>query len=399
MAHSPESLPGVNEQIAPAIDRIYFFRSELGRVAVAESGYRYALSVVKVSETLGGAYLAFASEALAQRFLRWRPKVEIVCSTDLDHDTAFDFSEQPVVLFETEEQVDACAIDARRFPYEALLTRFSPDGKLLRCAAHRYEPPIRYPDTGSSRKPEDASSQMRDAQSSDDLLSLFDGPRTREQNKALAVTLVFVLISLSDGFLKIQLMREPIAYFWMFELCKWLLLPMALMWFLHRGSMLTPRDYGMALDEDLKHVLKLSPLPLLTLFPLDLVSSWMAAAALGFPQPPFSYIDTLEPLGPLWIFGALYMSVTAGLWESLFFLNLPWYWLSRGKSVDGRIMVLFINVSAAAFAFCHWENGSPEIIAAFAFGIGAAWWYLVLRTIWPVVIAHCLIDLYVFWPG
>jgi membrane protease YdiL (CAAX protease family) len=77
---------------------------------------------------------------------------------------------------------------------------------------------------------------------------------------------------------------------------------------------------------------------------------------------------------------------------------LPWLWYSGGTSGSTTTRGVFAIGSALIFAACHWENGMPNAIGAFFFQLLAFWWYLRLRTLWPVIGAHFLIDVYYFWP-
>ena len=92
------------------------------------------------------------------------------------------------------------------------------------------------------------------------------------------------------------------------------------------------------------------------------------------------------------------MSATAGLWESIFLIGLPWFWFSRGRTVSVLHVRLFALTLAIVFAAGHWENGRVNVAAVFAFQLLAIWWYLKLRTLWPIILAHFMIDVICFWP-
>jgi len=123
------------------VEAIYFLRNELPNVPEISKGYRWSLTAIKVSQVVGGACIAFVSAALAERFRSIRPTASVVCSKDLDSQHYFDFSNKAIVLFETEQQVDAYLADRANFPFEALLARYSPTQGLTRHVGHQFAPP------------------------------------------------------------------------------------------------------------------------------------------------------------------------------------------------------------------------------------------------------------------
>ena len=61
-----------------------------------------------------------------------------------------------------------------------------------------------------------------------------------------------------------------------------------------------------------------------------------------------------------------------------------------------RAATVFVVTSTALFALVHWENGAAELAAAAVYGLIAAWLYLRMGSLWPLVAAHFLIDLVAF---
>lgn len=214
---------------------------------------------------------------------------------------------------------------------------------------------------------------------------------------ALWTSAIFIVASLVDGWLKIELLRAPLIHFWIFDLTKWLALPAVLMLALRRSPDVRPQGYGLTGNHGVGDILMLVPLVLLTLYIAYATPAYLANQVLGHPEPPFSSPDTLASLGRFRIIGSIYFAITAGLWESIFIIGLPWLWFSQGAPVSRSRAALFVVVSSLLFALGHWENGLPNVIAAFVFEVCAVWWYLRLKTLWPVIVAHALIDLYDFW--
>lgn len=212
------------------------------------------------------------------------------------------------------------------------------------------------------------------------------------------IALPFVLLHAADGFWKSALLRGPHIWFWAYDLTKWFLLPVLLLALLHRITWLRPRDYGLSADLGKRDIVYVLPLPLLSLFAVNLVATQVSARLLAYPAPPFTFDSVLASLGSLWIVGTIYLSATAGLWESIFLIGLPLLCVSRGQRISKWQLSIFAVGAALVFALGHWENGWPIVIGAFAFQVLAVWWYVRLKTLWPVIGAHFLMDVYYFWP-
>ena len=216
--------------------------------------------------------------------------------------------------------------------------------------------------------------------------------------KVLWILAVYAGLSVFDGFIKIQLANSSLIYFWVFDLTKWLILPVALILVLQNISKVLPRDYGLSADLGTTDVVALLPLTTLSLFVVHFLVERITYAILQYPTPPFNNQAALAALGPLWIVGTFYFSVTAGLWESIFFIGLPWLWGRHFCHMSLWRTRGFVIASALVFGLAHWENGIPNVAGGIAFQLYAFWWYLRLGTLWPTIAAHVLIDLYYFWP-
>ena len=56
----------------------------------------------------------------------------------------------------------------------------------------------------------------------------------------------------------------------------------------------------------------------------------------------------------------------------------------------------FLVVGPLVVALVHWEAGLATVCVAWDFGVLAAGLYLVLGTLWPVVVAHAVTHFTVF---
>lgn len=220
----------------------------------------------------------------------------------------------------------------------------------------------------------------------------------RTQQLAAAACLLFIALHISDGLWKPGLLRGPTLYFWAYDFFAWVVFPALALLMLHHATSLSFRDYGLEAQLGWQDVMRVLPLPLFSLFAVNMLAYGLSQAVFDNSKPEFSYVTGLQALGPLWIVGTLYLAATAGLWESVFYAGLPWYCISRTLGDSPWSRRGFILASAILFAAAHHENGVANVAGAFFFQLGAAIWYLRLGTLWPIIAAHALIDLYYFWP-
>ena len=210
--------------------------------------------------------------------------------------------------------------------------------------------------------------------------------------------MLFIALHVCDGIWKPSLLRGPYLYFWLYDLFAWVVVPTSAFAALHRWTALSTEDYGLVAQlgwKDLVHVL---PLPLFALFVVHLFAYSFAQGIFPNSKPEFSYITALRPLGSSWILGTIYLAVTAGVIESIFYIGLPWFCLRRILNTSINTRRSFALITAVVFAAAHHENGAPGVVAAFFFQFVAASWFFKLRTLWPIIGAHALIDVYYFWP-
>jgi len=187
--------------------------------------------------------------------------------------------------------------------------------------------------------------------------------------------------------------RELVDFF------EWVVLPALTFLLLRRLGSITLRDCGLAGDLRPHELLAALFLCTLTLFLVNLFGGRILGPILfGYPENPFRMDLALAALGPFSTLGVFYLSATAGVCESLFFLALPWLWFS-GASASRWKGAAFAALSAAVFALGHWETGLASVTGGFLFQLLAVAWYRRLKSLWPIIGAHFLIDLFWFWPA
>ena len=220
----------------------------------------------------------------------------------------------------------------------------------------------------------------------------------RVHQLAATACVLFIALHLCDGLWKPSLLRGPYINFWLYDFFAWIVVPASALAALHRWTALSTEDYGLVAQLGWKDLVQVLPLPLFALFIVYVIAYFFAQGLFSASKPEFSYITALKSLGSLWILGTIYLSVTAGLVESIFYIGLPWFCLSRVLNNSASARRGFAVLTAVLFAAAHHENGAPNVVAAFFFQLVAASWFFKLGTLWPIIGAHTLIDVYYFWP-
>ena len=113
------------------------------------------------------------------------------------------------------------------------------------------------------------------------------------------------------------------------------------------------------------------------------------------PSPGSFQLVQLFPQGLAGVAVQIYAAVSAGLVESIFFIGLPWLWYMNARQHPSERH--FTLAVSAIFALAHWEHGRHIVIAAFFSHLVMCRWFLLWRTLWPVVLGHTMIDLAAFF--
>lgn len=220
---------------------------------------------------------------------------------------------------------------------------------------------------------------------------------TPSRLKIVCISCVPIIGSLLNGFYNAKLYRLHPALFWIADFMLFAAVPMAIAYWLAKSSNIHPRNYGLQTPpigglELIASSLFLGILLFATYFfarYLGWVVTWQ-----WYSEPDFTY-GTALPNGALRILSTLYMSLSAGLMESVFYLALPWYFWRNYLGFSGR-RGLFVCLSSVVFASVHWEQGPHNMIAAFAFGFVACQLYWKVNDLWPIVGAHTAVDIVFF---
>ena len=224
-----------------------------------------------------------------------------------------------------------------------------------------------------------------------------DGPKHSEADAIFLGAGVVIAILLVDGFFKAWLYQHSPALYWAFDIAKFVLVPALVLGWLYRSHSVVPARYGLKPFGRGEQWFRTIGLTLLLSFLLAVVYhftsrfGWRITAA---APAAFSYQASV-PDGWLHYPVVLYYAATAGFVEEVFLRGLPLLYLqSRYGNKVNRIA--YVAVTSLLFGLIHWENGVPEVVATAAFGVVAAVVYLRIRNLWPLIVAHALIDVWGF---
>ncbi len=117
------------------------------------------------------------------------------------------------------------------------------------------------------------------------------------------------------------------------------------------------------------------------------VSTWYMSSALGL-QP--SYAGSYRELAAhdLTLQAVLAVSVLNPLYEEVFLCG---YVVTIAKD-SGRLSA-GVNGSIAIRLLCHLYQGGVGVLTIIPIGLLFTWWYARTARLWPVLVAHALIDL------
>lgn len=200
-----------------------------------------------------------------------------------------------------------------------------------------------------------------------------------------------------NGFYNPLLYRTSPILFWVVDIASFVVVPLLLAYWLATAANIRPQHYGLRLPMNWGHFLGSSLLLGMVLFcayELARKVGW-ALAYRWYSSPGFAF-GNVVPQGIAHLPTVLYMSVTAGVVESIFMLALPWY-LWRDCFGLAHRRGTFVWLISLLFASIHWEQGPHSMVAAFAYGYLACRLYWRLNDLWPIVGAHTLIDIAEFF--
>jgi membrane protease YdiL (CAAX protease family) len=221
---------------------------------------------------------------------------------------------------------------------------------------------------------------------------------TRRARIELASLLVLGILPYElNGFYNPRLASHP-TLFWTIELFTWVVMPAAIYAIARGRRLVTPREIGLSAN------LRGRPAPVLLVLlsvalTIGLYHLDRAAVRWGlalWPTNPghvaFKYDQMLpwpgSTTGWLRILAWIYLGVSGGLVEEMYYRGMM-----RRIFAPGWIgATAFVAISALVFASVHWEFGVVVMFEALIFAVAAGIVYAVTENLWPLIVAHTVID-------
>jgi membrane protease YdiL (CAAX protease family) len=225
--------------------------------------------------------------------------------------------------------------------------------------------------------------------------------RRKQQDLVTWGVLIFFAPGVLNGFYNEKLYAASTAVFWLLDVVHFVVLPSALLIYFRYCCNLRPADYGFIKPGPAYPLVELLGSCVFTAIFMQMVYSVVHSASLnlfymvGYLPPHFGY-SAVVPDGLLHLPVVIYLAVTAGFSEEVMFRGVPYKLISDNGKIKHKNRFYILSTSVL-FAAIHWEGGYPDLVAAFAFGVLAAWFYLTYKNIWPLIGAHFLVDAYAFW--
>lgn len=207
-----------------------------------------------------------------------------------------------------------------------------------------------------------------------------------------------VALALANALYQDALFAASPAAYWAADALQFLVLPLAAAWALARAG-LPPPAYGFAAPRNRREAFDLASAGVLVLGVFALtyhLGGKLTLQALGAAaQTPDAGPD-LPPRGVARAAIVAYLALTAAFVEEAVYRGAWWAWL-RARLGEARAAPPYVLSSAFVFGWIHSEQGLHLVAGTFVLGAAACLLYLRLRSLWPFVLAHAAMNLYLFW--
>ncbi|WP_309398935.1 CPBP family intramembrane glutamic endopeptidase [Cerasicoccus maritimus] len=186
--------------------------------------------------------------------------------------------------------------------------------------------------------------------------------------------------------------------FWAADIAIWIILPAALFTWGRRHDLYRWPEIGFNQQVGFGGPRWAFPILLVIATPILFYlekMSFTIAMDLAPPKPQeFSFGNEVQrqPSALVRLVKLIYFAFTAGFVEEIYMRGM----MRRLFREDGAGPALFIILSTLIFTFAHWENGAYGLTIAFMWGLMAAVFYEITRNLWPLILAHILVDLVAF---
>jgi membrane protease YdiL (CAAX protease family) len=212
-----------------------------------------------------------------------------------------------------------------------------------------------------------------------------------------ALLLIGIAPYFFNGWYNPGLASNPRA-FWSVEIATWIVMPAAI-YLIGRARHLFDREQ-LGLNSRLRglgHPAWLLGITMITVIGMYYLDRWAVDWGIRrWPTNPgateFLYTSQLPDPGPTtgWfrLLALLHFCVSAGVVEEFYYRGL----FMRLFNNSLTAAVAFIAISTTAFTVNHWEAGRVGMFEAAIVGAACAVIYRATRNLWPVIIAHIVVD-------
>lgn len=217
----------------------------------------------------------------------------------------------------------------------------------------------------------------------------------RQRRALIGAQCVVTLIWFLNGYYLPPLSRLGAGAYWTADIAQWVIVPFVLLLLLRRVFSVDPAMYAWTFSGHWSAFLRRSGYIFITQAFTFFLTRYWAREFLPLPAVDFSLAGPLIPqAASIRILIWLYLALSAGIIESIFFVGLPW--LGTGTALSYRSRAVLMLGASIVFGIVHWEQGWHVVIAAFASQCVAWLWFYRWKSLPGLAAAHAGVDLIVF---
>ncbi len=206
---------------------------------------------------------------------------------------------------------------------------------------------------------------------------------------------LFILISATK---RLVLVGLDLPQQWIADVATKVLLPSILLWVTHRFAGIDSTRYGLSTGSTSpgRELLSGSIISFFILYFADLIGAGigrlLANHVSWFPAF-YSYTQLIPERGIERVLAAIYLALSAGIIEEIFYRGLLFVLVSQITRVRNNFVFSYVALSSVLFAIVHWGGGLINMVEALAFGLAASILYVKFRDLKSLIVAHFLVDI------
>ena len=197
-----------------------------------------------------------------------------------------------------------------------------------------------------------------------------------------------------NGLYNAKLSYYPLFY-WLVEFITWILFPALIYITCIKKGIFKASDIGFhtKIRGYSNKLLFIAVLIIVSIMEYPLYRLFFEHGQILFPPDPFyisefTYGDVVPDSGPLFYIAIVYLALSAGIVEELYYRGL--FRLLFNEGVVNSI--LYVVISSVVFSSVHWEGGADNLYSTFMLGLLSSTIYVVTKNIWPIISGHIVID-------